>query len=254
MKAYAYIRVSTDGQVEKFGLPVQREEIIKYAKEHDIEIVAWYEDDGISGKTPERPGLQDMFAALNDCPVDSVIVLNVSRLWRSDLCGGIVRYTISQSHADIISVQEPNYSLYTEDPSDYLINSIFQALAVYDRMNINIKLRTARRHKGKKGDKPCGTANLGYTWEKGAIVPDKNADMVRDMFVAYSNNKSYAALQRYCKQRGYKTIHNKDFSRQSLKNIITNKFYIGVTTYNNESVAGNHIAIIDRDLFELCQS
>ena len=117
-KAYMYLRVSTQQQTEKFGLDVQRVEIEKYCLENDIEIVRTYEDDGITGKIVERDGLQEMLTALEENnDVKYVVCLNCSRLWRSDIAGGLIRYNLSKSDCDIISVQEPTYSLYTNDPS-----------------------------------------------------------------------------------------------------------------------------------------
>lgn len=43
-----YIRVSTDGQAsdDRYGLEAQREDIIKYCKANDLNIVRWYSDEG----------------------------------------------------------------------------------------------------------------------------------------------------------------------------------------------------------------
>ena len=57
MRAVAYMRVSTADQAgeDRYGLPAQREVIVAYAQAHDIEILGWYADEGLSGSTLDRP-------------------------------------------------------------------------------------------------------------------------------------------------------------------------------------------------------
>ena len=52
-----YIRVSTDGQCkeDKFGLEVQREQILEYCEKNDMKVIRWFSDEGESG-AKERPG------------------------------------------------------------------------------------------------------------------------------------------------------------------------------------------------------
>ena len=253
-KAYAYLRVSTEQQTEKFGLDVQRAEIEEYASKNDIQIIQWFSDEGITGKIVDRPELQNMFMSFEEnADVKFVICLCCNRLWRSDIAGGLVRYTLSKFKADIISVQEPRYSLYTEDPSEYLINSIMSALASYDRMTINLKLSTARKLKASKGNKACGSSPFGYRWQDAEIVIDYNNHLVvQDIYRMFSQNQSLAETAKAAKSKGYKTSTGKDFSKQSISNMLHNDFYIGIVTHDGKKYQGNHTPIIDIDLFMSC--
>ena len=56
LKAAIYIRVSTQYQVDRASLPVQREELINYAKYAlDITDCVVFEDAGYSAKNTDRP-------------------------------------------------------------------------------------------------------------------------------------------------------------------------------------------------------
>lgn len=248
------MRVSTEQQTEKFGLDVQRDEIEKYASENDIEIMQWFEDDGITGKIVDRPALQNMFLSLEEnTDVKYVICLCCNRLWRSDIAGGLVRYTLSKFKVDIISVQEPRYSLYTDDPSEYLINSIMSALASYDRMTINLKLSSARKLKAAKGAKACGSAPYGYKWYDANIVIDYNNHLVvQDIYRIFADNHSLTATAATAKAKGYKTSNGNDFSKQSIGNMVHNDFYIGIVTHDGKKYHGTHDPIIDNALFMSC--
>jgi len=53
--------------------------------------------------------------------------LNISRLWRSD---------IEKDRVNIISIEQPTYSIYNKDPNDFLVNSMMELLDQYERMSI----------------------------------------------------------------------------------------------------------------------
>ena len=85
-KAYGYTRVSTEEQVQDGNsLNNQREAIEKYAEAHNIEIVGWFTDEGVSAKTAHRPGLESMLEACreNKGEVEHVVVYNISRISRN---------------------------------------------------------------------------------------------------------------------------------------------------------------------------
>ena len=112
MSYYGYTRVSTETQSEKgYGLDAQQEAIKKYSKEQGIAIAEYFTDAGISGNLKDddaddainkRQGLISLLSALNDG--DTVIVLNTSRLWRSDLTKAIVRRELIKRNAHVVSI------------------------------------------------------------------------------------------------------------------------------------------------------
>jgi DNA invertase Pin-like site-specific DNA recombinase len=256
-KAFAYRRVSTLTQVnDGFGLSVQEECVEKYAVENDIEIVGWFSDDGISGTIVDRDGLQSMLVALDENKdVKYVLCYNVSRMWRSDIAGGLIRYELSKRKVDIVSIQEPTYSLYADNASDYLINQIMQALASYDRMQINQKLAKGRRAKAKSGTKGCGSAPIGYKWNKDAEIEidiDKSM-IVTDIFTSYVRLKSLSRVAVHCTEKGYLTLQGNNFSKQSIKNILTNDYYIGIVRFAGKRYKGGHPVFISTRLFNEVQ-
>lgn len=103
-KAFAYRRVSTEEQVDGASLDTQTELIKQYAEAHNIEIVSWFEDPGISAKVARnRPGVQKLLneARERKGEVDYLIVYNVSRISRnaksyySEIGGELAAYGVS---------------------------------------------------------------------------------------------------------------------------------------------------------------
>ena len=250
MAIYAYYRVSTNTQMEKNGLEMQVEEIRKYCAKNNITLSGEFHDDGISGTKEDRDGLIDLIASMDKG--DKVIVQNTSRLWRDDNVKVFVHRELRRLKADIISVEQPNYTIYEKDPSNYLFNSIMEAFDVYEKMSITMKLSKGRRARAKTGNKPCGVAPIGYKWNGNHIEIDvDSANIVRDIFEFYLETNSLSEVQRMCHQHGYKTQRGKDFSVMAIKNILRNDFYIGILTYAGQKIYGKHEGIISEQVFNI---
>lgn len=254
MKYYAYYRVSTQTQAEKNSTEMQIAEVGKYCEEHGIELSGTFSDEGISGTKEEREGLYDLLGTMEKG--DKVIVQNTARLWRDEFVKVFVKRELMKLNADIISIEQNRFTIYEKNPSEFLINGFMELLDEYERMTIAMKLANGRKAKAKAGAKPCGTAPYGYKWDGKDIVIDYNNNLVvmeiYDKCIDYKGNMS--AVKRYCDACGYKTSTGKSFSVQSIKNILLNDFYIGITTYADKKTDGVHEPIIDTETFDKVQN
>lgn len=250
---YGYIRVSTNTQVVKGqGLDTQKNAIVEYCNKNSTELSSIFEDAGISGTETDRQGLNDLLSVLSKN--DTVIVLNTSRLWRSDTVKVLVQHELKKDRVQIISIEQPNYDMYTKDANDFLFNGMMELLDQYERMTISKKLAKGRKTKASKGQKSCGTAPYGFRWNDTQIVIDYNNHLiVQDIFKMYSECRNLSEVARLCIEKCYKTNNGNDFSKQAISNMIHNDFYMGVVTHAGKKVQGTHEAIISKELFESVQ-
>jgi site-specific DNA recombinase len=269
-KVYGYIRVSTDTQSEKgYGLQTQEAAIVDYCHKHNLELVELFRDEGITGKAIDaevledslshRPGLAELLAMLKAGEIKTVVVLNTSRLWRDDTSKMLIKRSILKANANVISIEQPHYSIAEREPNDFLFNAIMEALDHWDRMNITIKLAHGRRTKAKDGYKPAGEAPIGYKWEhqegKPIVVVDPdNADLVRYIFKKYLETKSTRKVMKLLEQEGHKTKRGKNFSAMSIGNILNNEFYKGIITHGDVTRKGQHESIINPVTFGKVQA
>lgn len=254
-KVFGYIRVSTPTQAEKgFGLRTQKQAIKDYCRSHNYELVQVFVDEGVSGTKIDRKGLTDLLAAFNG--IRKVIVLNTSRLWRSDTAKVLIQRTLKHSNADVISIEQPTYSLYTNDPSDFLLNGIIELLDQYERLNINLKLAKGRKTKAKSGIKACGVAPMGYRWNSNAEIEidPEGAEVVKLIFDRYLELGSIGKLKKYLDGNMYTTQRGNSYSKQALLDILTNEFYKGIVTHGTVNTIGKHKPIISAALFKRVQS
>ena len=79
-----YIRVSTTHQVDKDSLPMQRQDLIAYAKLmlHTTDCVI-FEDAGYSGKNMDRPRFQSMMKQIRQGLFTHVLVWKIDRISRN---------------------------------------------------------------------------------------------------------------------------------------------------------------------------
>lgn len=260
MAYYAYQRVSTETQSEHgYGLEAQRAAIAKYAADNGIEIDRYFVDAGISGNIKDtddddainaRTGLIEMLGAMQ--AGDTIVVLNTSRLWRSDMTKAIIRRELMRRGARVISVEQPKYDLYSKDPGEYLINSLMEALDVYDRMSIALKLARGRATKAIGGDKPAGLAPYGYRYtgdKKHIEIEPTEAQTVKSMFSDAQTGKS---LQQICDKltaAGIRARRGGEWTRGSVRAILRNRFYLGELEHQGKTIQGNHEPLVSKVQF-----
>lgn len=147
-----YLRVSGKSQIRGDGFLRQFLACREYAKLHNLQIVRIFREKGVSGTTEleDRPALSELFAALEENGVKTILIEKVDRLARDLLLQETIIGDMLKNGYTLLSSCEPD--LCSTDPSRILIRQIFGALAQYDRAMITLKLRGARqRIKAREG-------------------------------------------------------------------------------------------------------
>ena len=262
---YGYIRVSTDTQSEKgYGLDTQRTAIEKYCKDSGLELIEIFEDKGVSGTEAvendgdelisKRKGLLQMLSMLNG--TNTIVVMNTSRLWRSDIAKVLIRREIERKGGEVISIEQPRYSIYRKDPSEVLINGMFELLDEYERISIALKLAKGRTTKANKGNKPAGVTPYGYKYsddKKSIVISSDEVATVKKIFSLSQTGKTIQQIVDVLNEDGITTRQGKVWTKATVHGMLRNTFYTGVLTHQKTAMPGNHEAIISKVQFGKAQ-
>jgi DNA invertase Pin-like site-specific DNA recombinase len=158
-KMLAYLRVSKADKVreECLGLDAQRAAIVAAAERNDWEIVGWYEDDGVSGKSTDRPGLQAALTTLRSRRTriaDGLVSAKLDRLSRSVMDFGEL-LEISRRQRWNLAVLD--FDLDTSSATGRLIAGMVVQIAQWEREMIGERTKAAlavKRADGAQLGKP----------------------------------------------------------------------------------------------------
>ena len=175
--AAAYIRVSTDDQVE-FSPDSQLKAIHKYAKDHDFILPEEFifVDEGISGrKADKRPSFQRMIgtAKLKPKPFDVILLWKFSRFARNRQDSIVYKSMLrKQCGIDVISISEQ----LGEDNTAILIEALIEAMDEYYSVNLAEEVKRGMNEKFSRGG-VVSQPPYGYKMQDGVFVPDETTSM-----------------------------------------------------------------------------
>jgi site-specific DNA recombinase len=161
MKVIGYIRVSTEEQAtDGVSLSAQRAKLIAYASLYELELVEIIEDAGHSGKTLDRPGLQQALAMIRKGQAGGLLIAKLDRLSRSvvDWNTLIDGYFGERAGKQLFSVAD---SIDTRTAAGRLVLNVLMSVAQWERETIGERTRDALQHKIANGER-CGKVRFGY--------------------------------------------------------------------------------------------
>lgn len=151
--AVALLRVSTDRQAESgLGLEGQRAAIVSWAASHNVEVVDWHTEAGVSGGAAlaDRPELLDALAAVKETSADGLIVSCVDRLARSVLTLELVRSELDRVGAVIWSADGSGND---DSAESRMIRTILGAVAEFERAKTAMRTHAALRARRARGER-----------------------------------------------------------------------------------------------------
>lgn len=191
-----YIRVSSEEQkLHGISLDAQVDKLTDYAKNHNLKIIDWYKDEGVSGRKliRKRPELQRMLNDAQAKKFDRIIFIKLDRFFRS-----VAEYHECMKKIDpvIWTATEEKYDLSTANGRAFVNMKLTIAELEADQTGERIKI--VNDYKVKTGQAINGykALTLGYTTAK--------IDGVKKVV----KNKDTAAMVEYYLNH-FLTYHNK---------------------------------------------
>lgn len=265
--AALYTRVSTDQQAQrKDGSLDTQEDLLRRMVEQKRAMgehweIKVFREEGVSGKTLDRPRFQEMMADIKAGNIHAVAVTALDRLARNvQAFLGFLDFLVGHK-VDFISLRE---QVDTGTPVGRLILTFLSALAEFERQVISARAKEKSRWRESNGLWHGGPQPLGYRAGNGTITPEQSEKpVVEAIYKTYLETNSLRLTaqrvnamglrtKRYQSRRG-KTQGGRTFDKNHVLQVLTNPAYIGKMKRNGELVQAQYAGIVDEGLFDEVQ-
>ena len=230
-----YIRVSTDRQAQAQTIEQQLERLRAHLEMEGEALSAEnvFRDDGYSGASLNRPGLDQLRDRVRRTVVNRVMVTSPDRLARNYVHQMVLIEELERAGCSVEFLDRP----MSHDPHDQLLLQIRGAVAEYERVLIAERMRRGRQMRLRSGTMlPWTLPPYGYRSAPDCprdpasvhIEPAEGA-IVRELFAQYlRRNETLGSLAKHLLTVGLPSPRgNPRWSAASLRGILTNPVYTG---------------------------
>jgi site-specific DNA recombinase len=243
-----YARVSSQRQKEGDTISSQLDSLLTYASVEGYDVnKSWiFLDDGISGKTLQRPALDELRDIIRVDPVECVLIYSTDRLARDYTLQLILLDEFKRHGVQVCFLKNPPVG---DTPEAVMLNHFQGIFAEYERALILDRSRRGKIYKAKQGNPIClPSVAYGYNrvrngQEISIEICEEKAKVVKDIFRLYVyEKKSISEIARILTQRGVKTANNRPrWIEGSIRHMLKNTAYIG-TAYFGKTEGSNGVS------------
>lgn len=265
--AAAYIRVSTDDQVE-YSPAAQLRELRDYARQHSLVLDERYvySDEGLSGRSAaKRPGFMKMIAdaKARPRPFDVILVHKFDRFARSREDSVVYKSMLKKAGVEVISIKEP----LAEGNYSGVMEAIYESFAEAYSINLGQEVRKGMTEKALRGEVQT-TPAFGYRKEGKTIVPDEGeAPYVLEIFRRFVAGTGSYTIAKWLNECGMTTHRGSRFENRTVEYILRNPLYVGKVrwnparrtrrAYNDPDIIiaqGSHTPLVTQELWDAAQA
>lgn len=148
--AAIYARVSSDQQREEKTIASQTAALREFAEKEGYQVPdEWiFEDEGYSGASLVRPGLERIRDLAAEGQILTVLALSPDRLSRKYAYQVLLMEELARHGVEMVFLKTPQ----SETPEDQLLLQFQGMIAEYERAQILERSRRGKRHRAKQGE------------------------------------------------------------------------------------------------------
>ena len=243
--AAIYARVSSAQQREARTIASQTVALVDFATTLELEVPkAWvFEDDGYSGATLERPGLERVRDLAAEGQIEAVLVYAPDRLSRKYAYQVLLIEEFARHGVETHFVKAPS----SATAEDQLLVQFQGMIAEYERAQILERSRRGKRHRAHAGEiSVLSGAPYGYRYRRKTDeapaayeVIEAEARVVRDVYEHYTvTGWSIGAITRWLNDEGIATRKaGARWERSTVWAMLRNPAYRGTACFGKTRVA-----------------
>ncbi len=232
-RAAAYVRVSTDEQVE-FSPDAQIKAIENYCKNNNLILDKEhiYIDEGISGrKADKRPAFQDMIKHAKKKEFDIILVHKFDRFARSREDSVVYKSLLKKECGiKVVSITES----IEDDKFSVILEAMLEAMAEYYSLNLADEVKKGMTEKANRGEWQT-YAPFGYKIvDKKLEILDEQASAVRMIFNDFINGEGYLHIAKKVNELGFRTRFGNKFENRNIEYILMKHTHIFESIKNKQ--------------------
>jgi len=243
--AAIYARVSSDKQREENTIASQTAALIAFAGDQQFEVPReWiFEDDGYSGASLIRPGLERVRDLAAEGLIQAVLVYAPDRLSRRYAHQILLIEELARAGVETVFIRAPRGST----PEDELLVQFQGMIAEYERAQILERSRRGKRHRARQGEvsvlsgAPFGYRFVRKTDHSAAYyeIDEEQARVVRQIFELYSvQGLSIGAIARLMNEEAIPTFKRRGrWERSTVWGMLRNPAYKGEACFGKTTTA-----------------
>ena len=227
--AIAYARFSSNNQREE-SIDAQLRAIHEYCERENIQLIAEFTDEAVSGKTDDREDFQNMINQLlkGHLQVDYVLVHKFNRFARNKYDSALYKKRLKDIGVKVISVSQK----IDDTPEGELLEGFLESIDQYYSANLALEVRKGLRENALKGKHNGGKKLLGLSVdENGYYYANDDAWIVRRIFEEYANGIPKTEICRRLNEEGLRNQYGRTFNPRHIYDMLRNEKYIGVYQY-----------------------
>ena len=211
-----YCRLSQEDMQAGESESIQNQKLIlqKYADEHHFFNTRFFVDDGFSGVSFEREGLQAMLREVEAGNVATVITKDLSRLGRNYLkTGELIEIVFPEYDVRYIAIND-GVDTARDDNEFTPLRNWFNEFYARDTSK---KIRAVKQAKAQKGERVNGQVPYGYLADpndRNHLIPDpETAPVVKQIFAMYIRGDRICDIQRWLRDNEILTVGELNYRR-----------------------------------------
>lgn len=227
--AIAYARFSSNNQREE-SIDAQLRAIREYCEKENIELIAEFVDEAVTGKTDDRESFQNMINQLlkGHLQVDYVLVHKFNRFARNKFDSALYKKKLKDIGVRVVSVTQK----IDDTPEGELLEGFLETIDQYYSANLAVEVRKGLKENALKGKHAGGQVLFGYSLdEDGYYIPNENAKIVRRIFEEYAMGHPKTLICERLNDEGYRNQRGKKFNTRTIYDLLRNEKYIGNYVY-----------------------
>lgn len=243
-----YSRYSTSAQDGNYSIEIQTERMEAMCASKGWVVVDYFNDAAYSGANMNRPDLQNLLKRLDE--FDVIMVYKLDRLSRSQRDTlELIQDHFLKNEKSFVSVLE---TLDTTTPFGMAMIGILAVFSELERASITERMQAGIQKRVESGYRQLGGNYMPTGYKKGPestlIIDDSEAKKVQRIFDLYEKHHSITVIQKVLKEEGFT---GRRFT--TIRQILSNRLYIGKVSYKENEYEGKHKPIIMVEQFDRVQ-